>query len=337
MKTSSLFHLGWTIFLVHVCQVAWAMPGREYVAGTRLAGPFARPRPVLGSSAAITRPLMRMPFPAGRLELAGKLHRVTGVPFNAQGHPIFQSKFSFQLRPADLRAPNYVQFKRANEALRKALLENPQLRQKFSPTTVKEILDATGSKAPSGYVWHHSHETGKLELVDFDIHQKTHHAPGGKSIWGKPPSPLYYRRVMTRWTCLALLDLGVSAHVSYRRGELDETAALRIGSGVGASWVVAVSTESILARYWPAVAGGPATWPAVAYLATRLVIDACWNAYLREQLARQEAACRTAECLARWQTLQQSVAASNAYIDVLLRDIPPRSLAPPRVNQGSEQ
>lgn len=39
-------------------------------------------------------------------------------------------------------------------------------------------------KTPRGYVWHHHQDTGKLQLVNKTIHQKTGHT-GGKSIWGK--------------------------------------------------------------------------------------------------------------------------------------------------------
>lgn len=338
MRSSSLFFLAWAIFSVLVCPVVRAMPGREYVAGVRLTSRASSLGRTSGSAAAATRPFFKIPLPLGRTELAGRLHPITGVPFDAQGHPLFHPKFSCQLDSAHIRASNAVQFARANKALKKALLENPQLRQQFSPGVAKEILAGTGRKAPSGYVWHHDpQDTGKLELVDFDIHQKTHHAPGGKSIWGRAPSASYYRWVITRWTCIALLDLGVSTYVSYRRDELDETTLLRIGSGAGSSWLAAISTECLLARYWPGVAGGPAAWVVVAYLATRLTVDACWDAHLREQLARQEAACRNAECLARWQRLQRSVAGSNARIDALLGNMPPGSRTTPHVDQGGDR
>ena len=38
-------------------------------------------------------------------------------------------------------------------------------------------------ETPDGYTWHHDAEAGKMQLVDFETHQKTGHT-GGRYIWG---------------------------------------------------------------------------------------------------------------------------------------------------------
>ncbi|MFB8734335.1 HNH endonuclease [Bacillus sp. SL00103] len=47
-----------------------------------------------------------------------------------------------------------------------------------------KIIDINHNKTPRGYVWHHHENTGKLQLVNKQIHKKTGHT-GGKSYMGK--------------------------------------------------------------------------------------------------------------------------------------------------------
>ena len=58
------------------------------------------------------------------------------------------------------------------------------MKEKFTPEQIEQIKDGVeDGTAPDGYVWHHNEETGKMELVDADVHAKTGHT-GGRAIWG---------------------------------------------------------------------------------------------------------------------------------------------------------
>ncbi len=125
-------------------------------------------------------------------ELAGKYHPVTGVYFerkivdDGEGNkiegvfPQFDYEFEATLDKKDIKATDSIQFDKANKQLKEAVESNPDLAKKFTPEQLEMIKVG---KKPRGYTWHHSEETGKLQLVDSKIHSKTSHT-GGKKIWG---------------------------------------------------------------------------------------------------------------------------------------------------------
>ena len=125
-------------------------------------------------------------------QLEGKEHPVTGVPFerktvkDADGNevtgvfPVFDSMYDVQL-PEDLyKASDKEQFAECNKQLKEAIEKDPELAKKFTPEQLEQIKNGD---TPDGYVWHHNEETGKMQLVDLDVHKKTGHT-GGKTIWG---------------------------------------------------------------------------------------------------------------------------------------------------------
>lgn len=123
--------------------------------------------------------------------LAGDVHQKTGVPFEKKiidlgdrkiegVFPIFDSDFDIQLPKELLTESDAKQFKECNKQLKDAIEKNPSLREKFTDDQIEQILN--GEK-PEGKVWHHNEEVGKMQLVDFETHDKTAHG-GGKSIWG---------------------------------------------------------------------------------------------------------------------------------------------------------
>ncbi|MDD6488473.1 MAG: HNH endonuclease [Clostridia bacterium] len=123
--------------------------------------------------------------------LAGDVQPKTGVPFEKKiidlgdrkiegVFPIFDSDFDAQLPKELLAESDAKQFKECNKQLKDAIEANPSLREKFTDDQIEQILD--GEK-PDGKVWHHNEEVGKMQLVDFETHDKTAHM-GGKSIWG---------------------------------------------------------------------------------------------------------------------------------------------------------
>ena len=124
-------------------------------------------------------------------DLAGDVHPKTGVAFErkvvdlgdkkVEGvFPIFDSDFDVQLPKELLTESDAKQFKECNRQLKDELKNNPSLQEKFTNEQIEQIMDG---ETPDGKVWHHNEEVGKMQLVDFDTHDKTAHR-GGKSIWG---------------------------------------------------------------------------------------------------------------------------------------------------------
>ena len=79
---------------------------------------------------------------------------------------------------------DFKQFKECNKQLLAEIEKNPELKSKFSEEQIEQIKEGTvDGSAPDGYVWHHSEDTGKIQLVDFEIHAITRHT-GGRYVWG---------------------------------------------------------------------------------------------------------------------------------------------------------
>lgn len=124
-------------------------------------------------------------------ELAGKVHPVTGVPFEKRTMmvegvkkevvvPVFKSKFEAQLSGDKLKSSDAVQFKECNNQLKEAVDTTTDLRSSF---TDEELEQIENGDTPDGYTWHHDAEVGKMQLVDTEKHQRTGHT-GGRNIWG---------------------------------------------------------------------------------------------------------------------------------------------------------
>lgn len=124
--------------------------------------------------------------------LEGESHPITGVDFILKEielpdgtliegvFPVFDSAFDAKLDDSQYTQSDAQHFKEANSQLKEEVKNNPELRGIFSTEQLEQIeLGDT----PDGYVWHHSEETGKLQLVDSNDHAQTGHT-GGRSIWG---------------------------------------------------------------------------------------------------------------------------------------------------------
>ena len=116
----------------------------------------------------------------GRMNMAGKTHPVTGVKFDNDGFPIFESKYNIKLDPADYSKSRGTHFDRASKALYEQIKRDSELASKF---TAKEIEIFKEVGVPKRFTWHHNQEPGLMQLVDRNIHRKTGH-DGGFSIWG---------------------------------------------------------------------------------------------------------------------------------------------------------
>lgn len=123
--------------------------------------------------------------------LEGSVHPETGVPFERKTievngertegvFPQFESEHTVCLPEELHEASDREQFAYANEKLKEAVENDPELREKFSDEQLEQI--ANGDR-PDGYVWHHAENPGELQLVERDTHDKTGHT-GGKVVWG---------------------------------------------------------------------------------------------------------------------------------------------------------
>lgn len=119
-------------------------------------------------------------------------HPVTKVPFKEKTvvtdkgeeligvFPEFESVYDVQL-PEDLYLESdKKQFDECNKRLKEAVESDPELAKKFDEEQLDQIKNG---ETPDGYTWHHNEETGKMQLVESEIHAKTGHL-GGRSIWG---------------------------------------------------------------------------------------------------------------------------------------------------------
>lgn len=118
--------------------------------------------------------------PTGRMNMAGKTHPVSGVKFDNNGFPIFESKYDMNLEPSDYTKSRTTHFRRASKDLYNSIQNDSQLASQF---TTEEINLFKAGKVPENYTWHHHQDTGRMQLVDSNLHSKTGH-DGGFSIWG---------------------------------------------------------------------------------------------------------------------------------------------------------
>ena len=134
-------------------------------------------------------------YPCRNEDLAGKTNPLTGIDYEKRvvdlyGYkvevvmPKFESVFDAKL-PAELyEAKDISQFRECNRQLYEKMQENPDLMKKFTAEQIEQIQDGiTRGGAPEGYTWHHDAETGKMQLVDYDMHADSRHT-GGKTLWG---------------------------------------------------------------------------------------------------------------------------------------------------------
>lgn len=120
------------------------------------------------------------------VRLAGKRHPVTGVYFDRNGYPVFDSKFNAKL-PANLRGKtvsDYDQFKEATRELKREIEANPLLKNRFTKEQLEDIM--AEKERIRGLTWHHHQDGVRLQLVDYDIHAKTGHDGGRKNTGGRP-------------------------------------------------------------------------------------------------------------------------------------------------------
>jgi hypothetical protein len=114
-------------------------------------------------------------------DLAGDKHPVSGVPYDLNGFPIFDAITEVKLKEADYKKTRPTHDRICNKLLYEQILADPRLAAKF---TAEEIELFKKGEKPKTYTWHHHQNTGRMQLVDAYLHEKTGHT-GGYNIWGK--------------------------------------------------------------------------------------------------------------------------------------------------------
>jgi hypothetical protein len=124
--------------------------------------------------------------------LDGDVHTHSGVPFerkivempdgeNIEGvFPKFPHEYELKLDESQFRNSDARQFRTAVNQLGKDIDSKPDLAKKFTPEQLEQIKNGD---TPDGYVWHHSEQPGRLQLVDKNLHDITGHT-GGRFLWG---------------------------------------------------------------------------------------------------------------------------------------------------------
>lgn len=127
-----------------------------------------------------------------RCDLEGKTSE-NGVPYERRTieingvkiegvFPKFDSAFDTELSPDNYKSKAYA--KECNAKLKEAIENDPELKSKFTPEQLKDIEEG---RTPSGYVWHHNEELGKMQLVKREDHDRAIGGAahtGGSSLWG---------------------------------------------------------------------------------------------------------------------------------------------------------
>ena len=116
------------------------------------------------------------PNNAKNVKLAGKEHPKTGVPFDDKGYAVFDnfSVYDTRLNISDFRESSYIeQMRMATRDLANAIDKGYVNKNKFTPSQLNAIYKGE-SKIP-GFTWHHHQDTGRMQLVDYDLHKETGH------------------------------------------------------------------------------------------------------------------------------------------------------------------
>lgn len=113
--------------------------------------------------------------------MAKRTHKKTGIKFDRNGFPKFESYYNYRINFWDLKKSRETHFYQANRHLYKKALKSIKIRQLFNKFDLQELKKGD---TPDKYTWHHHQNRGKMQLVLRDIHSNVSHI-GGYSIWGK--------------------------------------------------------------------------------------------------------------------------------------------------------
>ncbi|MFN9413929.1 MAG: HNH endonuclease, partial [Pirellula sp.] len=116
-------------------------------------------------------------------KLAGLPHPKTGVVFDLDGFPIFESHGNAKLpgRMIGKHVTDKKQFQEASRQLWEEIKDDDFLKEKFTTEQLRAIKE--GKEKIPGYTWHHHQDGVTMQLVDHIEHSLTGHS-GGRFITG---------------------------------------------------------------------------------------------------------------------------------------------------------
>ncbi|WP_247712067.1 HNH endonuclease [Qipengyuania qiaonensis] len=111
------------------------------------------------------------------------------VTYDQNGFPIFEATADLYLSPAAINSrSDRAHFQEANEMMRDALRADPSLAQRLGLNNDQVAFltrDTPAGSSPPGLTWHHHQDTGRIQLVDRDVHDHFSGGhTGGMRIWG---------------------------------------------------------------------------------------------------------------------------------------------------------
>ena len=98
------------------------------------------------------------------------------VLFDDKGYAIFDnfSVYDTRLNISDFREASYIgQMRMATRDLANAIDKGYVNKNKFTQSQLSAIYKGE-SKIPN-FTWHHHQDTGRMQLVDYDLHKETGH------------------------------------------------------------------------------------------------------------------------------------------------------------------
>ncbi|MCR2802294.1 HNH endonuclease [Paenibacillus soyae] len=125
-------------------------------------------------------------------DLVGTEHPETGVPYETKTiqltdgqwvegvFPDFNEVYAYELPESMYLQTDDVQFSYLNDQLANDIANDPALAATF---TADQMEDIHNGDTPEGYVWHHTEEPGRMELVEVEEHAHSAHT-GGRELWG---------------------------------------------------------------------------------------------------------------------------------------------------------
>jgi RHS repeat-associated protein len=113
---------------------------------------------------------------------------LNGVPRDANGFPEFNSRYDTVLGDEHLGTGDHDgHIRESNRRLGSELREDPSLQDRLGLTDEQAghlTREPPSSDPPPDMTWHHHQDTGRMQLVDREEHQRGCPHTGGMSIWG---------------------------------------------------------------------------------------------------------------------------------------------------------
>jgi len=116
------------------------------------------------------------------LAMSGKVHPETGVYFDARSLAVFEKHVIYETRlPLEITLKDSSSHMREATRHLRASIEKGEINPaQFNEDQIGAIM--RGDRAIPECTWHHHQETGRMQLINRNIHIETGHL-GGDTLW----------------------------------------------------------------------------------------------------------------------------------------------------------